>query len=161
MNIPVVSRVATVALTAIGLSIGLSITVGLSKLHGSDKRKSNTESPPPVILPRGFRVQDIDARQLTLLGAPDCHGVGLVFFSTECPRCNEAIPPLNKMAATYKKLGVDFYGVISDRSVTRVEARCGTSVNPSSLDGLSAPCSGRVPIAIAVNSKNRFALDDG
>lgn len=123
MKSSAVFRVAVLTLTALGLWYALSLTGGASPLHGSDKRKTDADAPAPVVLPSGFRVHDVNGKQLNLIGGADFHGVGLVFMSTECPMCNEAIPQLNKLAALNKKLGVDFYGVISDRSVTRAQAQ--------------------------------------
>lgn len=45
--------------------------------------------------------------------------VGLVFLSSECPISNQFIPELNRIHAQTKSAAVEFYGVISDRTVTR------------------------------------------
>lgn len=73
--------------------------------------------------PPDFKVYDLDGRQRTLGSTPGCRGLALVFLATECPISNEYIPRLNKLAEAYSKKGIEFFGVISDRSVTRVQVR--------------------------------------
>jgi len=121
MNALAVSRL--LAMTGLGLCLWLASWGYLSNLEGSDKRKSDTDSSELVVLPQNFRAQDLEGRQHVLGGTSGCRGVVLVFLSTECPRCNESLPQLNKLAFTSKKQGVEFFGVISDRSVTRLEAQ--------------------------------------
>jgi peroxiredoxin len=119
MKVLASSRVAVFVLTV----LGLSVTAGLSVLHGEDESKSDVGSLAPITLPKNVRMYDLDGRQHVLLGTSQCRGVALVFLSTECPLCNEAVPRLNTLAASYKKLGIELFGVISDRSVTRLQAQ--------------------------------------
>ena len=44
------------------------------------------------------------------------------FLSTQCPISNSYLPELNDLSSTYRRRGVEFYGVISDPAVTRAEA---------------------------------------
>lgn len=46
----------------------------------------------------------------------------VAFLSTECPISNSYLPELNKIFAQHRDEGVEFYGVISDPSITRTEA---------------------------------------
>ena len=53
---------------------------------------------------------------------PDGQGTVFVFLSTECPISNGCVPRLNRLASRFRKLNVEFCGVISSSSVTRAEA---------------------------------------
>ena len=108
-------------------NIGLALSVATmllvcSSIEGRDKAKKQSAAIQ-VILPDGYRVHDLDGRQLTLLGSADCRGLALIFLSTECPMCHEQIPQLNKLTASYKKLGLEVYGIITDRTITRQQAK--------------------------------------
>lgn len=118
-----VSHVAAVGMIAFGLWIGQPALVRDSKVRGDDKRKPILDAVAAATLPTGFRVHDLDGRQQVLGSSADCRGVALVFLSTECPMCNEAIPRLNKLATSYKKQGIELFGVIPDRTVTRQQAQ--------------------------------------
>src|SRR5579872_4207523 len=54
--------------------------------------------------------------------SPSSRGVAFVFLSTECPISNAYLPELNRIAAVARRKQVDFYGIISDRSISRAEA---------------------------------------
>lgn len=64
-----------------------------------------------------------------LRGQPRCLGeksdtklVVVCFLSTECPISNSYLPTLNELSSKCRRGGVEFYGVISDPSVSRAEA---------------------------------------
>ena len=44
--------------------------------------------------------------------------VVITFLSTQCPISNSYLPTLNQLSRQYQDLGIEFYGVISDPSVT-------------------------------------------
>ena len=118
MNHLNVSRIALIGWLALGLS-----AAGLvSGLCGNEKPKIGIDTSDTISLPKPLRVNDLNGRQHVLLDTPECRGVVLIFLSTECPMCNEAIPRLNKLATQYQKLGIELFGVISDRTVTRQQA---------------------------------------
>ncbi len=48
----------------------------------------------------------------------DSTAVVVCFLSTQCPISNGYLPVLDEMSTKYRRLGVEFYGVISDPSVT-------------------------------------------
>lgn len=48
-------------------------------------------------------------------------GVALVFISPECPVSNQYVPELNRLSARAEEKGVEFYGIISDETVTRTK----------------------------------------
>lgn len=114
MTVRARSRFAATVLMASVLSLSLFVA-----LRGADEPQPNVEA----VLPKNFRVHDIDGRQLTLAASRDCRGVALIFLSTECPLSNGAIPKLNKLASSYGAEGIELYGVIADRSITRTEAK--------------------------------------
>lgn len=63
------------------------------------------------------------AGQLRRLGEQsDTKAVAIAFLSTQCPISNSYLPALNDLSSTYRRRGVEFYGVISDPSVTRADA---------------------------------------
>jgi len=68
------------------------------------------------------RGADIGGQWYPLGESPGCRGVAIVFLATQCPISNGYLPQLNTLAASYAKKGIEFYGVISDRAVTRAEA---------------------------------------
>lgn len=51
-----------------------------------------------------------------------CRAVVVVFLGTQCPISNAAIPGLNQLAVECRQRNVEFFGVISWRSVSRREA---------------------------------------
>lgn len=53
---------------------------------------------------------------------PGCKAIVVVFLSTDCPTCAQYLPKLNRMASTYKRRHVEFYGVISNADRTRSAA---------------------------------------
>lgn len=115
-------RIVAVVLAGLATGLVLTATVGFSKAHADDKRKAQVSALAPVELLNGYRAYDLDGRQHSFGTTPNSRGVALVFLSTECPMCNEAIPRLNKIAALYGKQGIEFFGVLADRSVTRQQA---------------------------------------
>ncbi len=52
----------------------------------------------------------------------DTKAVVVSFLSTQCPISNSYLPELNELSSTYRRRGIEFYGVVSDPSVTRAEA---------------------------------------
>lgn len=87
------------------------------------KDPPQADAPAAAFLPNDLRVHDLDGRQIVVGSTTGCQGVAFIFLATECPLSNEAIPRLNKLAASYGKKGIEIYGVIADRSVTREKAR--------------------------------------
>ncbi|MFO0945823.1 MAG: alkyl hydroperoxide reductase [Planctomycetota bacterium] len=51
-----------------------------------------------------------------------CKGVVFVFLSPECPISNQYIAKLGEIRPVCEDLGIEFYGVIADPSLTRVQA---------------------------------------
>ena len=117
-----VFRSSAIAVLCGSMVVLLAAFASQSVLRGADKQK-RSESLASNSLPKNVRVHDLDGRQLSLGETADCKGVAIVFLSTECPMCNEAIPGLNRLAVSYAKKEIEFYGVISDRAVTRQQAR--------------------------------------
>ena len=129
------------------IALGICVAAGLRGETRSDENADNPSATPIVVIPPDFRVNDLEGRQHVLgsgTGGVECHGVALIFLSTECPMCNQAIPKLNRLAATYGSQGVEFFGVISDRTVTRDAARKHCDEYrirfPMLLDSASALC---------------------
>lgn len=114
-------RFAVIGFMGVVLSFGVIAFLG-SHVHGNDKRKTNPQTTSAT-LPKSMRVYDLEGREHTFGSTANCHGVVMVFLSTECPMCNEAIPRLNKLAAQSKKHGIEFFGVMPDRTVTRLQAK--------------------------------------
>ena len=65
---------------------------------------------------------DLAGRPCRLGEKSDTKAVVVSFLSTQCPISNSYLPTLNELSSTYRRRGVEFYGVISDPSVTRAEA---------------------------------------
>ncbi|KAA5542764.1 redoxin domain-containing protein [Roseiconus nitratireducens] len=66
---------------------------------------------------------DLDGN-VHLFGENDqCRALVFAFLSTKCPISNSYVPLLNDVSSRFHRQGVRVYGVISDPSVTRQEAR--------------------------------------
>ncbi|MGI9471282.1 MAG: redoxin domain-containing protein [Rubripirellula sp.] len=71
-----------------------------------------TRSPEPL---KGI---DLSGRLRRLGECGDTKGVVVTFLSTQCPISNGYLPRLNELAKQYSPLGIEFYGVVSDPSVS-------------------------------------------
>jgi mono/diheme cytochrome c family protein/peroxiredoxin len=65
---------------------------------------------------------DLAGKEHRLGEKSETKAVVVLFLSTQCPISNGYLPELNELASTYRRRGADFYGVISDPSVTRANA---------------------------------------
>ena len=92
-------------------------------MHGDDHSIPPGEAGAAVRLPADLRAHDLEGRQHVLFDARDLKGVVFVFLSVDTPSNNESLLRLNKLAATYGKQGIEFFGVVSQRSVSRQQAR--------------------------------------
>lgn len=81
----------------------------------------STAEPQTVPLP--IKGVDLDGALHRIAETEGRRGAAFVFLSTTCPISNGYLPQLNTLAARSCRLKVDLYGVISDRSVNRAEAR--------------------------------------
>lgn len=70
----------------------------------------------------GSRYTDVAGKAITL-GESQPKAMVFVFMNTECPISNKMAPELNKLAALAGKNKVEFYGVLSDPTVTRFAAQ--------------------------------------
>ncbi|MHC4877004.1 MAG: redoxin family protein [Planctomycetota bacterium] len=73
--------------------------------------------------PRTLKGIDLDGTLHRLGQSDGCRGVVVVFLGTQCPISNATIPQLNQLAAECRQRNVEFFGVISWRSVSRPEAQ--------------------------------------
>src|SRR4051812_31312934 len=58
-----------------------------------------------------------------VLGASQPAAMAFVFMNTECPISNKLVPEFNRIAALAQKENVEFYGVLSDPTVSRTTAQ--------------------------------------
>lgn len=65
---------------------------------------------------------DLSGRLIRLGEKSGCKAVVVTFMSTQCPISNGYLPQLNDLSSKYRRQGVEFYGVISDPSVSRSDA---------------------------------------
>ncbi|MCS7466216.1 redoxin family protein [Stieleria sp. ICT_E10.1] len=65
---------------------------------------------------------DLDGRLCRLGERGNTKAVVVTFMSTQCPISNSYVPQLNELSSKYRRSGVEFYGVVSDPSVTRADA---------------------------------------
>ncbi|HVT80166.1 MAG TPA: redoxin domain-containing protein [Phycisphaerae bacterium] len=70
----------------------------------------------------GSRYTDVAGNALEL-GHSQPAAMAFVFINTECPISNKLVPELNRLAALAAKNRLEFYGVLSDPSVTRAQAQ--------------------------------------
>ena len=91
-----------------------------------DLRGADEPPPAPSATPLrlDFSVLDTAGIPHSLRTHPERVGLVMVFLSTECPIAKGYVPELNRQFAALEeaKSRVEFFGVISDRSVTRTAA---------------------------------------
>jgi peroxiredoxin len=94
--------------------------IGLPRFGSADERLAETVPAPSL----DFSLLDTEAGIHSLRARPGRAALVVVFLGTECPIANGYIPELNRQFAALREAdaGVEFFGVISDRSVTRVAA---------------------------------------
>jgi AhpC/TSA family/Copper type II ascorbate-dependent monooxygenase, N-terminal domain len=70
----------------------------------------------------GSRYTDV-AGNTVLLGHTQPAAIAFVFINTECPISNKLVPEFNRLAALAAKNKIEFYGVLSDPTVSRPDAQ--------------------------------------
>lgn len=107
--------VATLAILGVGVSLP-SAAIAQNVVEASKPRPAVDDVQIALTDVRGA-VHRIEQRQID-------KALVLVFLNTECPIANGSIPTLNKLAAKWKRpqSGVQFFGVVSDRHVSRKAA---------------------------------------
>ena len=65
---------------------------------------------------------DLSGKTHNLGQSEGAKGVALVFLSPECPVSNQYIPELNRLSASAKEKRLEFYGIVSDPTLTRAKA---------------------------------------
>jgi len=73
------------------------------------------EQAEPLLL----KGTDVAGRQLRLAHHPDCRAIALVFLHPECPISNQYLAELARIASRYQAPQIEFYGVLSDATLTR------------------------------------------
>jgi len=84
---------------------------------------ANEPSPEQRVDFATLRVSDIDGRPRPLIEGDSTKGIGVVFLSTECPIARKYLPEIGRLAKRFADAGLPVYGAISDRSVSRAEAK--------------------------------------
>lgn len=79
------------------------------------------EAPAPQAL--GLRLLDVTGQAHQLGDREGTRAVALVFLSPECPISNQYLPELNRLAAAWAELPLEFYGVLSDPGLSRARAQ--------------------------------------
>ena len=77
---------------------------------------------PNAVEPSLLKGVALDGTLHRLAQSDGCRAVVVVFLGTQCPISNAAIPGLNRLAVECRQRDVEFFGVISWRSVSRREA---------------------------------------
>lgn len=70
----------------------------------------------------GSRYTDVFGKSVNLAHSQPA-GMVFIFLNTECPISNALVPELNRLAALATKNHIEFYGVLSDPTVTRTAAQ--------------------------------------
>lgn len=98
-----------------------AVTVGITLVLSAGARDLCAATPAKRAAIRRLKGIDLDGRLHRIGDSPKTRAIVFVFISTQCPVSNGYIPRLNAIA---KRQGTEteFYGVISDSSVTRREA---------------------------------------
>jgi mono/diheme cytochrome c family protein/peroxiredoxin len=110
-------------LVTIGAAAAFVLTSSLlffPRIAGAEAAESAGQSPPNVDL----TVLDTEGVAHSLRANPDRAALVVVFLGTECPIANGCLPELNRQFAELVEADshVAFFGVISDRWVTRAAA---------------------------------------
>ncbi len=84
---------------------------------------SGEEKTAPASMPSSLAAIDLRGEVCHITQRDDKKIAVLVFLTTECPLCRQYVPELNRIAAAVPDDRIAFFGVISDRSTTRTEAR--------------------------------------
>lgn len=89
-----------------------------------DAEPIDPDSPAALLAPTLADVDalSIDGTLYSLGKSRDCKGIVIVLMSTECPIVRRYIPELNRLDDG-KPDGIEFYGLISDPTVTRGDCR--------------------------------------
>lgn len=106
------------------LICGLMVSVGLSVVAASTLADEKSESKKPIAPSITFSLMDLEGT-LHAIEQNDRRRVRVfVFLSTECPVSNGYLKTLNELHAKLVRPGTsaDFFGVVSDPTVTRSEA---------------------------------------
>ncbi|HUG93790.1 MAG TPA: redoxin domain-containing protein [Planctomycetaceae bacterium] len=87
----------------------------------------DSPAEPPVSHVHDTRVPgrsaiDLDGRLHRIGESPECRAVVLVFLAPDCPISNGSIPELNRLAGSFGGRGVEWFGVVADRAVSRRRA---------------------------------------
>lgn len=77
---------------------------------------------PGVKPVRFLKAIDLDGKCRRIGESDNCRAVVLVFMTTECPLCRQYVPEINRLSRELADKPVEFYGVISDPSSTRIAA---------------------------------------
>ncbi|QDV81174.1 redoxin family protein [Planctomycetes bacterium TBK1r] len=103
---------------------------------------------------------DLTGRLRRLGERSSTKAVVVTFLSTQCPISNSYLPQLNDLSTKYRRDGIEFYGVVSDPSVTRADAIAHSETYkvrfPILFDG-----SGELRLALSpTHTPQVFVLDD-
>lgn len=106
---------------ALALSLALALT---SRPGRCDAPAEPRNSEGPLEQPLATTLLDLQGVAHSLRPQAERHGLALVFLSTECPIANGYLPELNRLFAEQQMLNprIGFFGVISDRTVSRAAA---------------------------------------
>lgn len=142
----------------------ISIAVLIAALHGVPASAGGKQSP--VRFDSAIKATGVDGALHKLHPREQGGATVLVFLNTECPIANGFIPTLNALAGKWRKTKrVRFYGVISDRYVSRTEAAKHSksySIKFSVLFDASGELAAKLkpthtPEAFAIDAKGRIA----
>jgi hypothetical protein len=81
---------------------------------------ANAVTPEGII---GMRLTDVTGHAQCIGRIPGSTAVALVVLGAECPISNKAVPELNRLSKLAADKKVEFYGILSDPTVTRSTAR--------------------------------------
>lgn len=101
------------------LWFGCLIALASPLVAGDLTKPVDNPAPPSISLIKSL---DTTGAVHRIGQSPYCKAVAFVFLSTECPIANGYIPELNRIYAAQREQRIEFYGVISDRFVTRTAA---------------------------------------
>lgn len=102
--------------------ISLVLAIGPAVATAAEEQTANTSDPSSNTAWNALTAVDLEGNVRRIGEAESTQAVAVVFLSHECPISNQYISELNRIAKDQTPGAVEFYGVLSDRGLSRTRA---------------------------------------
>ncbi len=113
------SRAMTVFASLVLFGTGMGISLGATGEDADTPGEFSTTLNRAKVA--GLRITDLGGNIHTLGGAQEPRATALVFLDTGCPISQRMLPRLGELAVLADGVGLDFFGVLSDPTITRTD----------------------------------------